>query len=99
MPLRRIFMELKCWPEFFQAIFDGVKTFEVRKDEGYQVGQVIRLREYRNEPSRGEYTGREMEVEITYILRGKRREEPIPRRNWGNPIALGYCVFSFRVMR
>lgn len=36
---------LKCWPEFFDAIADGRKTFELRRDDReYAVGDVLELR-------------------------------------------------------
>lgn len=65
--------DLKCWPPFFQAILDGDKTFEVRKnDRGFQRGDVLRLREYDpNAMSRvGMYTQREIMAVITYVLSG-----------------------------
>lgn len=42
---------LKCWPEYFAAIKDGTKTFEVRQaDRDYCVGDVLILHEF--EPCR-----------------------------------------------
>lgn len=39
--------DLKCWPEFFDAIARGEKTFEVRKnDRGFQKGDRLRLLKY-----------------------------------------------------
>ena len=59
--------ELKTWPEYFQAIIDGIKPFEVRKnDRDYQVGDILLLREY--DPIISEYTARDILVEVTYIL-------------------------------
>lgn len=58
--------ELKIWPEHFAAVQDGSKPFEIRRnDRGFQVGHVLRLREFDNE--RGIYTGRECRRLITYI--------------------------------
>lgn len=60
--------ELKCWPEFFQAILAGIKMFEYRKDDrGYQVGDTLHLREWK--PQACEYTGREMKLFIPYMIR------------------------------
>jgi hypothetical protein len=57
--------DLKCWPEFFQAILDGRKTFEVRRnDRGFLQGDQLLLKEW--QPGSGEYTGREMLVFVSY---------------------------------
>ena len=38
---------LKCWTEFFEAIQDGRKTFEIRKnDRGFQVDDLLILQEW-----------------------------------------------------
>ena len=59
--------ELKTWPEFFEAVRDGTKTFEVRKnDRNFQVGDVLMLVEY--DPHKGEYTGQKETRRVTYIL-------------------------------
>ena len=56
--------ELKILPEYFEAVFNYKKNFEVREnDRGYKVGDILILKEWE-----GEYTGRELEREITYIL-------------------------------
>ena len=57
--------DLKIKPEYFNAIARGEKTFEVRyNDRGYKVHDTLRLREHDN----GEYTGREITAEVTYLL-------------------------------
>jgi len=62
--------ELKCWPEGFQAVLDGRKPFEVRKDDrGFDVGDTLHLREY--QPVSDTYSGRETDVRVTYIYRGE----------------------------
>jgi hypothetical protein len=39
--------ELKTWPQYFQRVKDGSKTFEVRKnDRGFQLGDSVVLREW-----------------------------------------------------
>lgn len=59
--------DLKIWPEFFQPVVTGVKTFEVRRDDRtYAQGDTLRLREF--EPTQG-YTGREVSRAVTYVLR------------------------------
>jgi Domain of unknown function (DUF3850) len=63
--------ELKCWPAFFQAIRDGGKTFEVRRnDRGFQRGDVLRLREWHPQRVANNYTGNDLWVEVTYVLSG-----------------------------
>lgn len=59
--------ELKCWPEYYQAVIDGVKPFEVRKwDRPFKVGDTICLKEYDHRLR--VYTGRETERKITYLF-------------------------------
>lgn len=61
--------DLKVWPEFFDALVDGRKSFEIRKnDRGYQKGDTLLLREYA--PGPDEYTGRELRRHVMYILSG-----------------------------
>lgn len=61
--------ELKTWPEFFEAVLNGNKTFEVRRDDrGFSVGDILHLKEY--DISLNRYTGRELAKTVTYILRG-----------------------------
>ena len=58
--------ELKCWPEPFQAIWEGKKTYELRKnDRDFQVGDFLQLEEYN--PASGQYSGRCLRVRVTYL--------------------------------
>lgn len=60
--------ELKVWPEYFEAIWLGNKTFELRNnDRDFQVGNRLILREWC--PKNAEYTGRQYKRGITYILK------------------------------
>lgn len=60
---------LKTWTRPFQAVLDGNKSFEFRKDDrGFDVGDTLCLREY--DPAIEKYTGRETRVIVTYILKG-----------------------------
>lgn len=57
--------ELKIYTKYFNAVLDGSKTFEIRKnDRWFQVGDNILLREWDNI----KYSGRTIYAEITYIL-------------------------------
>ena len=60
--------ELKIYPKYFEAIIDGKKTFEIRKnDRGFRVGDRVVLKEWDNIV----YSGREIHAEIKYILDDK----------------------------
>lgn len=68
--------ELKCWPEPFDAIRDGRKRFEYRRDDrGFSVGDILRLRKW--DPSRRYYFASDdekypsLDVRVTYILVGR----------------------------
>lgn len=75
--------ELKIWPEYYNAILDGRKKFELRKaDRPYKVGDTLLLKEY--DPLWEKYTERECLVSITYILEG---QHAIP----------GYCLMSIEL--
>ena len=56
---------IKILPEYYDAIDSGKKTFEVRfNDRNYQIHDILHLQEWID----GKYTGREMAVEVTYLL-------------------------------
>jgi len=60
--------ELKTWPEYWRAVCDRKKNFEVRKnDRGFEVGDILKLMEYDPTTPNG-YTGRVLNRRITYIL-------------------------------
>jgi hypothetical protein len=81
--------ELKTWPEFFDAIIKGTKTFEARKnDRNFKVGDVLTFREYIPDKLPGEpgvYTGRVTVRVVTYVM--KDFPGVIP----------GYCVMGIDV--
>lgn len=57
--------ELKILPQYFDDVITHKKNFEVRfNDRNYQVGDTLLLREY----TRGDYTGRNYQTKIIYIL-------------------------------
>lgn len=73
--------ELKILPEYFQAVRNGDKRAELRKDDrGYAVGDVLILREWDGH----EYTGSAITVKISHILRNC----PV----YG--LVDGYCILS-----
>lgn len=60
--------DLKCWPEFFDNLETGRKTFELRKDDRhFAVGDGLHIREW--SPVTQKYTGREVHRTITHMLR------------------------------
>ena len=63
-------IEKKTWPEAFQRILDGDKKFELRlADWECKEGDMLVLKEWN--PETKEYTGREVEKEVTYVVRTK----------------------------
>jgi hypothetical protein len=61
--------KLKTWPEYFEAVFQHKKDFEIRKDDrNFQVRDELLLQEWDNETQL--YTGREILVYVDYILPG-----------------------------
>jgi len=72
--------ELKCWPEFYDAMASGAKTFDIRKDDRpYAVGDLLAMRWW--DPEREAYAkvdgcnsfGRPeiLLFQVTYCLRHK----------------------------
>jgi hypothetical protein len=58
--------ELKTWPAYFEAVRDGSKRFELRKnDRHFHSGDTLRLMEW--DPRRRDYTGREIVAKIGFI--------------------------------
>lgn len=73
--------ELKILPQYFEKVLDGSKTFELRKDDrGFEVGDKLILKEYipgyidwtgpEEVIIEEKYTGRELQKEISYVLKG-----------------------------
>jgi len=62
--------ELKSWPEYWSAVVEGRKTFDVRKgnDRTYRVGDDLLLKEW--DHTKKEYTGRETRRTISYVMHG-----------------------------
>ncbi len=63
-------IEKKTWPGMFQKILDGEKTFDARiADFECNPGDILVLMEW--DPEKGDYTGRMLEKEVTYVLKTK----------------------------
>lgn len=61
---------LKTWPEYFKAIADETKNFEIRKeDRPFKVGDTLLIQEYVIGTKGTGYTGKEEWRMITFILR------------------------------
>jgi hypothetical protein len=61
--------DLKCWPGYFEALMDGSKTFEVRRDDRkFAVGDELLLREWN--PDIEQYSGRQLKRHVTCIMHG-----------------------------
>ena len=77
--------ELKIWPEYFDSILYGDKTFEFRfNDRNYQSGDSLCLKEF--SPVTKEYTNRSLHVFVSSIL------YDVP--DFG--LKEGYCIMSIK---
>jgi len=66
-------IEKKCWPELFQKVLDGNKTYELRlADFECKPGDVLVLKEW-NPKTKG-YTGRALEKKVTYVGKTKNQK-------------------------
>lgn len=64
---------LKTWPEPFHAVANGLKTFEVRRDDrNFKEGDRLVLQEW--VPGEERYTGLEVHMQVVFVGRG----EPYP---------------------
>lgn len=74
--------ELKILPEYFVAVANGTKKFEVRKDDRpFEAGDILCLHEI----NCGVLTGRTIKAEVTYVLRHS------------DYCKEGYCILSIKV--
>lgn len=73
---------IKLAKMYYEDVKSGKKSFELRKnDRGYKQGDILRMLEY----AEGEWTGREMVVEVTYLLEDYAGLEE------------GYCIMALKV--
>lgn len=57
---------LKCWPEYYQAVKSGEKTFEIRlNDRNFQIGDTLILAEWHSGMKK--FTGGCLMRTITYM--------------------------------
>lgn len=84
-------IEKKVWPEYFQKIIAGVKTYELRlADFECKPGDVLVLKEW--DPKTKEYTGRVIEKTVTYV--GKTKGQPFwPKEDVEK---YGYQIIAFK---
>lgn len=78
---------LKIQSKYYEAIRQGKKTFEVRKDDRFFREDDILLLEETVTPFGCGYTGREMKVKITYILRNCEYVKD------------GYCILGIKIIK
>lgn len=78
---------LKIEPVYFKEVEAGRKTFELRKfDRPFLIGDKLLLQEWN-----GEYTRKEIIVEITYILHFNEQSEC---EKFG--LMPGFCILGIR---
>lgn len=62
--------KVKSWSHFFDAIVRGDKLHDLRKnDRNYNVGDTLILERY--DIQKGDYTGEQCEVLVTYMTSNK----------------------------
>jgi len=65
--------ELKIRPDYFNAVFEGRKKFELRRnDRNFKIGDLLVLREW----TESGYTGRNINCRVDYILEGYEGLDP-----------------------
>lgn len=93
--------KLKTWPTFFEAVWRGDKTFEVRLDDrGYQKGDMVTLAEWdRKDPCDcsgsdhaddcAKFSGRTVTARVGHVM-----ASTPPRGGQRGFVGNGYVVFS-----
>ena len=81
---------LKTWPSVFQAVWDGAKTAEFRRnDRDFAVGDNLLLKEFEpGQITEGRYTGREILASVTHTAHGGQFDIPV-----------NFCMMSIKVLR
>jgi len=81
---------LKIWSEFYDDVATGKRQFELREnDRAYLVGDILKLEEFRH--GVGEYTGRKVFAEVTYVQGYTHKTRMI-----GMPE--GYCILGIKLV-
>ncbi len=63
-------IEKKIWPEYFEKILSGEKTFELRlADWKCKPGDILVLKEW--DPETSKFTSRKIEKIVSYVLKTK----------------------------
>lgn len=84
-------IEKKVWPEYFEKLISGDKTFELRlADWDCNEGDILVLKEY--DPKTKEYSGRQIEKKVNYIIKTKGAE------NWGMWTKEEIKKFGFQII-
>jgi len=62
---------LKIWPSEFRGVADGLKLFEVRKnDRDFKVGDELQLAEF--DPVHDDFTGRVVQIrKVSWMVEGR----------------------------
>ena len=61
-------IEKKILPEYFKAVYHREKTFELRKDDSdYQVGDMLKLREWDGEKYTGNITFKQIKIHLPVV--------------------------------
>ena len=83
--------EKKVWPEYFQRILNGDKTFELRlANWECNEGDILVLQEW--DPKTEKFSGRTLEKEVTYV--GKTKDMSFwPKKDVEK---YGYQIISFK---
>jgi len=82
--------EKKIWPEYFQKILDGKKTYDLRlANWECNEGDILVLKEW--DPQTESFTGRIIEKEVTYV--GKTKNSTYSKEDEEK---YGYQIIAFR---
>jgi hypothetical protein len=78
-------IEKKIWSEYFEKVLSGEKKFELRlADWECGAGDILVLREWNQKTK--EYTGRQIEKEVGYVIKTKEcnlfTEEDAEKYGW-----------------